>query len=441
MKFDHLFLFVIYIFHGDLTISTIKNIKGTHDLLPVDTLRWQHIEQHIHSFLKNYGYGEIRTPAFEETGLFIRGVGKDTDVVSKEMYSWVDQGNNNLTLKPELTAPVVRSFIQHKLGRLQPINRLYYIDALFRRERPQKGRQRQFHQFGVEAFGSEHPEMDVEVISIAYHIYKSFGITELSVKINSIGSPEVRPRYLEELRSKLNIHSNKLCKTCNHRLFTNALRVFDCKNSNCQLVLDEYAPVISDFLSDDDRIHFDMVLNLLSELKIPYTLDNKLVRGLDYYTRTTFEITSSALGSQDALCGGGRYDKLVEQLGGDSTPAVGFAAGMERLLIVLDDISEPIQQNCDIYMVILGEKALSKALIIANNLRVDLNLSVITESSRRSVKAQMKEANRQGAQFAIILGENEIKNGLATIKNMNEGTQEEIELNKIIEYFKENRKR
>jgi histidyl-tRNA synthetase len=403
--------------------------------LPKDTIRWQFIEQQIHTFIKNYGYGEIRTPVFEETGLFIRGVGKDTDVVSKEMYSWTDQGNNNLTLKPELTAPVVRSFIQHKLGRLQPINRLYYIDSLFRRERPQKGRQRQFHQFGIEAFGSEYPEMDVEVISIAYHIYKSLGITELEVKINSIGSAEVRPKYLDKLRSKLNNHTEKLCKTCNHRLSTNALRVFDCKNTNCQFVLDEFAPVISDFLSEDDRNHFDEVLKLLGDLKIPYTLDNKLVRGLDYYTRTTFEITSSALGSQDALCGGGRYDKLVEQLGGDSTPAVGFAAGMERLLIVLENISKPIEMSCDIYMVILGDKALSKALIIAHNLRIDLDLSVITEVSKRSVKAQMKEANRQNAKFAIILGDNEIENGIATIKNMIKGSQEEVKLNKIINYF------
>jgi histidyl-tRNA synthetase len=388
--------------------------------------------------LKNFGYGEIRTPAFEETGLFVRGVGKDTDVVSKEMYSWIDQGNNNLTLKPELTAPVVRSFIQHNLGRLQPINRLYYIDVLFRRERPQKGRQRQFHQFGIEALGSEYPEMDVEVISIAYNIYKSFGITELSVKINSIGSPEVRPKYLEELKNQLSNHSEKLCKTCNHRLDTNALRVFDCKNKNCQIVLDEHAPLITDFLSDEDKVHFETVLYLLTELDIPYQLDSKLVRGLDYYTRTTFEITSSALGSQDALCGGGRYDKLVEQLGGESTPAVGFAAGMERLMIVLEEITEPIQSQNDVYLVILGEKALPISLKIAHKLRNELHLSVITESSRRGMKAQMKEANRQNVKFAIILGENEIDKGIASIKNMLEGTQHEVELSKILTFFKKN---
>jgi len=406
--------------------------------LPSDTIKWQFVEEKLQKLLGNYGYSEIRTPAFEDTGLFIRGVGKETDVVSKEMYSWTDQGNNNLTLKPELTAPVVRSFIQHNLGRLQPINRFYYIDALFRRERPQKGRQRQFHQFGIEAFGSEHPEMDVEVISVAYNIYKSFGIEELSVKVNSIGSPEVRPKYLEELRNQLLPYSKALCKTCNHRLESNALRVFDCKNPNCQMVLDKYAPLISEFLSDDDKEHFDMVLKLLSNLEIPYSLNSKLVRGLDYYTRTTFEITSSALGSQDALCGGGRYDKLVEQLGGESTPAVGFAAGMERLLIVLDDSLKDIKKSTDIYMVILGEKALPLSMKIAQELREKLNLSVITEPSRRGMKAQMKEANRQKVKFAIILGNNEIENGVASVKNMNEGTQHEVELKNIQSFFKGN---
>ena len=388
--------------------------------------------------IQNYGYGEIRTPAFEETGLFIRGVGKDTDVVSKEMYSWTDQGNNNLTLKPELTAPVVRSFIQHNLGRLQPINRVYYIDALFRRERPQKGRQRQFHQFGIEAFGSEHPEMDVEVISVAYNIYKSFGINELSVKINSIGNPEVRPKYLEELRNHLSQFSDELCKTCNHRLETNALRVFDCKNPNCQSVLDEHAPLISEFLSDADKEHFDKVLQLLNNLGIPYSLDSKLVRGLDYYTRTTFEITSSALGSQDALCGGGRYDKLVEQLGGEPTPAVGFAAGMERLLIVLEDSLKELKNSIDVYIVILGEKSLSISLKIAQDLREKLNLSVVTEPSQRGMKAQMKEANRQNAKFAIIIGENEIENGVVAIKDMTKGEQTEVKISSIVQHFSSN---
>tara|TARA_B100001029_G_C15063775_1_gene461308 strand:+ start:9199 stop:10263 length:1065 start_codon:yes stop_codon:yes gene_type:complete len=351
------------------------------------------------------------------------------------MYSWIDQGNNNLTLKPELTAPVVRSFIQHNLGRIQPINRLYYIDALFRRERPQKGRQRQFHQFGIEAFGSEHPEMDVEIISIAYNIYKSLGIEDLVVKINSIGSPEVRPKYIKELRNQLNLFLKNLCKTCNHRINKNALRVFDCKNQNCQMILDEYAPKITQFLSNEDQDHFKMVLKLLDKLEIPYFLEKKLVRGLDYYTRTTFEITSSQLGSQDALCGGGRYDMLVEQLGGESTPAVGFAAGMERLLIVLENSLKELKNTIDIYIVILGEQALFFSLNIAKELREKLKLSVVTEPARRGIKAQMKEANRQNAQYSIIIGENEIKNGIVSIKNMNKGDQVKVKISNIIQHF------
>ena len=324
------------------SISRIQNIKGTHDLLPGDTVKWQFVEKKIHKFLHLHGYAEIRTPAFEASDLFIRGIGDGTDVVSKEMYRWTDLGGNDLTLKPELTAPVVRAFIQHQLGRTSAVNRLYYLDSLFRRERPQKGRQRQFNQFGVEAFGSPHPEMDAEVISIAYNFYKEFSINDLSLNINSIGSPDIRKPYLDTLKSALSSFTDKLCKTCNYRLDKNALRIFDCKNTSCQKILDDHAPFISDFLAEDDRDQFYSVLSLLDNLGIPYTHDKKLVRGLDYYTHTTFEITSSALGSQDALCGGGRYNKLVEQLGGGPVPAIGFAAGMERLLIALKTSSSCI---------------------------------------------------------------------------------------------------
>ena len=408
--------------------------------MPKETYKWQWVEKEIHSIIKNYGYGEIRTPVFEKTSLFIRSVGKETDVVSKEMYSWVDQGNDHLTLKPELTAPVVRSYVQHHLGRIQPINRLYYIDALFRRERPQKGRQRQFHQFGVEAFGSEHPEMDVEVISIAYNIYKSLGVEKIKVRINSIGSADVRPRYVKELRKQLSPYLDKMCKTCNDRIITNALRVFDCKNRSCQSLYENYAPLISEYISQEDQNHFNDVLKLLEDLKIPYVLDYKLVRGLDYYTRTTFEITSDMLGSQNALCGGGRYDKLVEQLGGDHTPAVGFAAGMERLLIVLENSLKNIKFSVDVYMVILGETAISRSFLIAQEIRTKLKMIVITESSKRSMKAQMKEANRQNASFVIIVGDNEIKKGVVSIKDLKKGHQIEVNISSIIEYFEKIKK-
>lgn len=414
--------------------SRIQNIKGTHDLLPEDTVKWQFAEKKIHELFQQYGYSEIRTPAFEKSDLFIRGIGGDTDVVSKEMYRWTDQGGNDLTLKPELTAPVVRAFIQHQLGRKSALNRLYYLDSLFRRERPQKGRQRQFNQFGVEAFGSPYPEMDAEVISIAYSIYDQFDIKNLAVKINSIGGPEIRGTYLKMLRDQLNPVSKDLCKTCSHRLGTNALRLFDCKNPNCQTILDDNAPFISDHLSEDDLAHFNSVLSFLDTLEIPYIHDKKLVRGLDYYTHTTFEITSSALGSQDALCGGGRYNGLVEQLGGDATPAIGFAAGMERLMLVLENLE--IDLHPDIYLVLLGEKVISSGIKLAHTIRMETEKSVILEPSRRGMKAQMKEANRKQVKWAILLGENEMDSGIVQVKDMKTGEQKDVPLEKVIPFFR-----
>ena len=255
-----------------------RTLKGTHDLLPDELFIWRKVESSIHNSMQQNGYGEIRTPIFENTELFVRGIGTDTDIVTKEMYSWIDQGGNNLTLKPELTAPVVRAYLQHKLGHKTPIQRLYYIDALFRRERPQKGRQRQFHQFGAEAIGSPNPEQDAEIIALAYNIYKSFDIQNMTVRLNSIGSEEIRPAYLETLRSSVKKIEGKLCKTCQSRIKTNALRLFDCKNFQCQKLLDEYAPFIFESLSNNDQTHFDTVTHILNEMEIPFFHDNKLVK-------------------------------------------------------------------------------------------------------------------------------------------------------------------
>jgi len=382
-----------------------------------------------------HGYGEIRTPIFEDTKLFHRGIGEDTDIVSKEMYSWTDQGGDNLTLRPELTAPVVRAYIQHQMGTLQPLNRLYYIDSLFRRERPQKGRQRQFHQFGIEAIGSPHPEQDAEVITMAYKIYETFGIKDLSVRINSIGSAKIKELYLATLRDALNLVKSDLCNTCQHRIDKNALRLFDCKNPTCQEILDENAPFIFDHITDDDHAHFNRVTAILDEIEIPYNHDRKLVRGLDYYTHTTFEITSSTLGAQDALCGGGRYDKLVEELGGKSTPAVGFAAGMERLFIAFGDEGEHDHPLADIYFLTLGEKAILKGMLLAEQIRENHGVAVVSETLQRSMKAQMREANRLGVQFVVILGENELDKGIAVVKNMDSSEQEEIPLDKLSDHF------
>ncbi len=326
----------------------IRSVKGTHDILPDQTWRWRKIESSLHNFMQKYGYQEIRTPAFEKTELFVRGVGEDTDIVSKEMYSWTDQGGENLTLKPELTAPVVRSYIQHNLGSQSAVNRLYYLDALFRRERPQKGRTRQFHQFGAEVFGSEHPEADAEIIAISYNFFKDIGLDELNLKLNSIGSEECLNNYRDELRNYLKPFLNDFTDTSKKRFKNNPLRILDTKIEH-EIDLLKDAPEIGEFLTSEDTIHFEEVKSILNALEIPFTIDSQMVRGLDYYTRTTYEITSTALGAQDALCGGGRYDKLVETLGGKPTPAVGFAAGIERLLLALE--SNIIELNDEVVQV------------------------------------------------------------------------------------------
>ena len=418
-------------------MQNFRTIKGTHDLLPNELIIWREVEDFIHTIMQQNGYGEIRTPAFENTELFIRGIGTDTDIVTKEMYSWTDQGGNTLTLKPELTAPVARAYLQHQLGNQNPIHRLYYIDALFRRERPQKGRQRQFHQFGAEAIGSPNPEQDAEIIALAYNIYKKFNIQDISVRLNSIGNAEIRPLYLVNLRSSVKKIETKLCSTCQTRIEKNALRLFDCKNPHCQELLDEHAPFIFDSISDDDQNHFEMVTRILKEMEIPYFHDKKLVRGLDYYSHTTFEISSSSLGAQDALCGGGRYNGLIEQLGGKPTPAVGFAAGIERLILALDK-----QNNTgippDIYLIHLGDEATVTASKIANDLRLNCGKIVVMETMRRSLKAQMREAGRCGANTTIILGEKELAENNIIVKDMSTGNQNEVPISEINQFFNKN---
>ena len=416
----------------------IRNIKGTKDLLPHDTVKWRFIESKIHKFLNSYGYGEIRTPIFESTDLFIRGIGNETDIVSKEMYSWLDQGGKNLTLRPELTAPVVRSYIQHNLQSLSPITKLYYFDSLFRRERPQAGRQRQFHQYGIEALGSEFPEQDAEVIEIAYKIYKQFNIKELAVRINTIGSSSIRENYLKILKKSLSKYKSYLSPISQKRLDNNALRIFDSKNEDDKKIVEDNAPFIFDHISDEDLNHFNQLKNILDKINIPYFHDKKLVRGLDYYTRTTFEIKSKNLGAQDALCGGGRYDKLVKQLGGKNTPAVGFAAGVERLLMLINDDAFDQLDNIKIYISILGEQNIPDAMKIVSDLRKNTNLNINIESNRRSLKSQMREANRQKCSYVIIIGENELQSKIVLIKNMINGEQEKIDIKDLNTYFDKN---
>ena len=411
-----------------------RSIKGTYDVLPNDADRWQRVETHVRGFITRAGYSEIRTPAFEKTELFTLSVGEDSDVVSKEMYSWTDQGGTDLTLKPEYTASVMRSYIQHNLGAQSPLTKLYYLDNLFRRERPQKGRYRQFRQYGIEAIGSPHPEQDAEIIAIAYELLIELGIKDITLKLNSIGSPECRNEYRQALKDFLQPHLDKLSEISRKRFDSNPLRIFDTK-IDFEITLLQDAPTITSFLTPDDANHFNEVQTYLEVLGVPFTLDTALVRGLDYYTRTTFEIISGNLGAQDALCGGGRYDKLVETLGGKPTPAVGFAAGLERVLIAMNevDIDQKIQAD-KIYLIGLGDAVRPTMLKILGEAR-KAGLNMEFDSLRRSVKSQMREANKIGASLAIILGDKELKDKSAQIKNLNNGQQESISIDSIISYI------
>ena len=412
----------------------IKNIKGTKDLFPSATLNIQDIERHLNIFMNIHGYGEIRTPIFESTELFSRSVGEHTDIVNKEMYTWIDQNKQSLTLRPEMTASVVRSYIQKQLWKTEPISKFYYIGPSFRRERPQKGRLRQFHQFGIEAIGSPNPEQDAEVISMAYNIYKMFGIDNLEIKINSLGSGNIRKKYGIDLRDSLMTFKNEFNESELTRLEKNPLRILDSKNKKTQKIVNENAPNIFDYISDEDNQHFNDVINILDQLKITYTHDQKLVRGLDYYTKTVFEVTSSNLGAQDALCGGGRYNNLVKELGGENIPAIGFAAGVERLLLAMN-LEDNRTIDTDVYIVNIEKQYTAKAMQIADLLRKELGVAVYIDSLRRSIKSQMRHANKMNAKFTIILDLENLKKDKVLIKNMNENKQESILIDNIMSYF------
>ena len=412
--------------------ETIKSIKGTKDILPDQSHRWQALKTIIRNTMDNYGYKEIRTPVFERTELFARGVGEETDIVSKEMYSWTDQGGEDLTLKPDLTAPVVRAFIQHNLRELTPINKLYYIDTLFRRERPQKGRYRQFHQFGIEAFGSENPEIDAEVIAVALAVLNNLRLKGLTLKLNSIGSPECRTLYRKAIRSYLKPYLNDLSEISQRRFEKNPLRILDTKIPHEIEILNDI-PNVSDSWTPEDNGHFEELRSLLDVMDIQYSLDPRLVRGLDYYTRTTFEITSSALGAQNALCGGGRYDGLVKTLGGKATPGIGFAAGMERILLAMDDFDSNIN-NTQLYIVGLGNTVLPIVVKLVEDLRQN-NIRTDFDPLRRSLKAQMREANKIGARYAILIGDQELESGEAELKDLSTGDQKKIALDKLVDHI------
>ena len=412
----------------------IKNIKGTKDLLPNSTYDLQDIENHLIRFLHIHGYGEIRTPIFETTELFSRSVGENTDIVNKEMYTWEDQNGQSLTLRPEMTASVVRAYVQKQIWKIEPISKFFYIGPLFRRERPQKGRLRQFHQFGIEAIGSQNPEQDAEVISIAYNIYKMFGVEDLSIKVNSLGSNNIREKFAKDLKNSILKFKSVLSESELYRLEKNPLRILDTKNNEIKKIIRDNAPNISDYISTEDKNHFKSVLEILDDMGIPYTHDDFLVRGLDYYNKTVFEVISNKLGGQDALCGGGRYDKLISQLGGSDIPAMGFAAGIERLMIAMN-LEHNQTTNTDIYIVNTVSSLISQSMIIADDIRKNLGVAVYVDTLRRSLKSQLRHANKMNSKFSIILDSNTSNENTVSIKSMEENTQEEIDINNIISYF------
>lgn len=414
----------------------IQAPKGTKDILPKEIYKWQYIESVIAQLCKEFGYKEIRIPVFEHTELFRRGVGDTTDVVQKEMYTFTDKGGRSITLRPEGTAGVVRSYIENGMASLpQPI-KLYYNITAYRYENVQKGRYREFNQFGVEAFGAAGPSIDVEIISMVDTLFKRLGLKGIKLNINSIGCPSCRKEYNLKLREFLKPLLPELCPDCNNRFEKNPLRILDCKNKNCKSMVKQ-APALLDNLCDDCRKHFEGLKEGLDNLGIEYEVNKNIVRGLDYYTRTVFEFISSNMGAQDTICGGGRYDGLVESCGGESTPGIGFAIGKERLLMEIDSqgINIPEPGGIDIYIASVGETADRFAEKLVYQLR---NAGIVAEKDlmNRSLKAQMKYADKIGATYTIVIGDNEIESNKTVLKNMKTGEQKDVSLDSILNRLK-----
>ena len=415
----------------------IKAPRGTHDVLPQESYKWHKIEETIKTLCQDFDYKEIRTPVFEHTELFERGVGETTDVVQKEMYTFLDKGDRSITLRPEGTASVVRSLVEHSIY-AQPLPaKLYYVTPCFRYEKPQAGRLRAFHQFGVEVFGAEDAALDAEIISLALELFRRLGVTGVELEINSIGCPDRRAAYNKKLREFFKPHLDDLCETCRQRYEKNPLRILDCKQQSCKDIYNS-APILLDNICPDCEAHFERLKSCLDVMGIPYTVDGTIVRGLDYYTRTVFEIVSKNIGAQGTVCGGGRYNGLVSELGGPELPAVGFGLGMERLLLLLENLEIDLGgiDAADLYIGHIGERA----DLFVQKLVLDLRrqgISVCRDYMSRSVKAQMKYADKIGAKYTMVLGDNEIDEGSAKLKNMETGEVAEVKLDALGEFFKQ----
>ncbi|MGP1583613.1 histidine--tRNA ligase [Peptostreptococcus stomatis] len=410
-----------------------KAPRGTKDIIPAEAYKWNYLEEKFRDLCRLYGYEEIRTPVFEHTELFKRGVGDTTDIVQKEMYTFKDRGDRDLTLKPEGTAGVIRAFIENKMYAETQPTKLFYITPCFRYERPQSGRQRQFHQFGVEAIGSDTPSLDAEVISLAMQFLGEAGLKDLTVSINSVGCPVCREEYNRLLKDYLATKAHVLCDLCNDRRDKNPMRVIDCKNETCQANIVDI-PLMADHLCDNCKDHFKQLKAYLDEMNIKYVVDKKIVRGLDYYKRTAFEIISNDLGAQSTVCGGGRYDGLVEQIGGPSGySGIGFGLGAERLLLTLEangvEIGNP--NHTDIFVVTIGDKAKLKSFSILKDLRVN-HISADKDHLDRSLKAQFKYSNKINAKYTIVIGDDELDKDKATLKNMETGDQKLIKISELV---------
>ncbi len=411
----------------------IRALKGTKDIFGDEMRKWLDAEAIIRKLCEDFGFNQIRTPMFEFTNLFARGVGETTDIVNKEMYSFVDKGGNDITLKPESTAAVVRAYLEHSMYADTQPTKLYYISPTFRYERPPAGRQRQFHQFGVEMFGTDSPTADAEIIAIGHTLLKRLGIKKVELHINSLGGPECRKAYNEKLKAFLHTKEEHLCELCKERMDKNPLRVLDCKNPECQEHLQD-APTTLSTLGAGCKAHFEELQKLLTAMDIPFTVDTGIVRGLDYYTKTVFEFVSNDIGAQGTVCGGGRYDKLVEEVGGKSVPAVGFGAGMERLIMVRDSENKDAlgESTRDIFIGYRGEEAMIEAFKLVNDLR-QVGISAESDHLQRSIKAQMKYANKIGAKYSAVIGESELANNELGLKNMETGDTVTIPLTQFVQ--------
>lgn len=412
-----------------------KAIKGTKDILPAESYKNQYIESTCLSVAEKFGYKEMRTPVFEHTELFQRGVGDTTDVVQKEMYTFDDKGGRSITLRPEGTSGAARAFLENGLCNEALPQKICYLTSCYRYEKPQAGRLREFHQFGIECFGATSPLADAEMISLAKNVFDELGVKDLHLEINSIGCPTCRGEYHKALKEYFGARKDELCDTCRDRLDRNPMRILDCKSPVCSEIA-AGAPVVLDYLCDDCREHFENVKKYLGAMNIEYTVNPQIVRGLDYYTKTVFEFIADSIGAQGTVCGGGRYDGLIEELGGQKTPSLGFGMGLERLQLVMDaqGCEYPDAGKADLFIVAMGDKAKLKAVEIAKDMREE-GFSVLYDLNDRSIRAQMKYADKVGARFNVVIGDNEIETDKAELKNMTTGEKNEISLETFVNGF------